>query len=310
MILSSYFVLEQLENFKTTMYKVGNGISSATDYTTLVIKVVKSGNIATSGIKDFIGDVGKELGKFGSLLGAFGSMTGIWGTSVEVKKLDEIISTLGTGFKRIEDRFDKVEDRIKEAEKAIKSALHEMDFWGRVKGPLRKLRIAKNNVKNYMQASSPASRKTRRNDLDKTLYKSIKSSIKIIVDEFKGENLLKEKLCNAVQKFAQEDRKIAVTVMMRIFNAVAIGASHLNMVGTLLKRGDIEDTTKDMVGYLRIVFKEIKECDEDIVQKAKTKWLKDLKSEILDTKGGKEFKRASRRVRKGIDSMSLKEKCL
>ena len=219
-----------------------------------MVKVVQSGNIATSGIKDFMGDFGKKLGKLGSLLGAFGSMTGVWGTSVEVKKLDEIISTLGNGFKRIEDRFDKVDESIKRAEKTIMSELDKMAFRGRVKEPLQKLRGVKDEIKSYMQASSAASRATRKGDLNLAVYKNIESSIKIIVNEFTGDNEMNEELCGPIRKVSHDDRKMALTLMMSMFNAIAMGASHLNLVGTLIKRGDVEDTKTKMMGDLRKVF--------------------------------------------------------
>ena len=236
-----------------------------------------------------MGGFGDKLGKLGSLLGAFGSMAGVWGTSVEVQKLDEIISTLGNGFKRIEDRFDKIDERIKKFEKAIKSKLNKMAFRNRVKDPLRKLRIAKGEVKSYIQASSAASRATREGDLNRDVYKDIKSSIQTIVEEFTGENPMEEKLCGAIRKVAQDDRKMALTLMMSMFNAIAMGASHLNLVGTLIKRGDVEDTKTKMMGDLRRVFTEIKKCDQEIAERSQTKWLEDLKSEVLETKGGKKL---------------------
>ena len=226
----------------------------------------------------FLGKLGK-LAPFLGALGAAASLIGLFGPSPEVQRLDHVIDLVNDGFQRMEKRFGKLEEKIANAEEAIKVEITKNHFWTRVLPHMNKLSHAEEKVKRYFRVTG-AARKSRKTDLGLDEYDNVHSAIHGIRDSFTGKH--RAKLCKDVRSFAAESKKMVLTISVDLFSRIIKGASYLDLIGTLLGRGDVDQTRKDMEKILITVWEEIEKCDTDIEEGWMSQWRRDLKNEFLD----------------------------
>ena len=230
-------------------------------------------------LKGFISKVGK-LAPFLGALGAAATLIGLFGKSPEVQRLDHVIDLVNDGFQRMEERFDKVEEKLNRQEENIKNEIAKQHFWTRVLPHINALSNTEGLVKRYFRVTGLA-RESRKEDFHQLQYNRVYSAINSIKNTFTGKNV--KKLCKEVRKFTNEDRKTVLTISVDLFKRLVKGASHLDLIGTLLERNDVDQTIVEMEKLLFTVWEEIQKCDRAIEDDGwKRTWRDDLEKLFLN----------------------------